>query len=94
MKELRSIAIDNIGNVYVTGPSPGNGTDWDYATIKYSQSTGINQISSEIPEQFSLSQNYPNPFNPVTQFGIWNFGFGICSLKVYDLLGKRNSDFS
>jgi hypothetical protein len=27
---------------------------------------GINQISSEIPNEFSLSQNYPNPFNPTT----------------------------
>lgn len=28
---------------------------------------GIQPISSEIPEKFSLSQNYPNPFNPVTK---------------------------
>jgi hypothetical protein len=28
---------------------------------------GINQISSEIPLEFSLSQNYPNPFNPSTK---------------------------
>jgi hypothetical protein len=29
--------------------------------------TGINKISSEVPEKFSLKQNYPNPFNPVTK---------------------------
>ena len=29
--------------------------------------TGINKISSEIPDNFSLSQNYPNPFNPITK---------------------------
>jgi len=29
---------------------------------------GVQQISSEIPQRFSLSQNYPNPFNPVTNF--------------------------
>ncbi|MBK9332452.1 MAG: SBBP repeat-containing protein [Ignavibacteria bacterium] len=30
-----SVKVDNNGNVYVTGYSRGNGTDYDYATIKY-----------------------------------------------------------
>jgi hypothetical protein len=29
------VAVDDLGNVYVTGQSEGDGTDWDYATIKY-----------------------------------------------------------
>lgn len=62
-----SISADKFGNAYVTGRSLGTGTDFDYATIKYSDFVGINQISNNIPSKFNLYQNYPNPFNPSTK---------------------------
>ncbi|UCE36875.1 MAG: SBBP repeat-containing protein [Thermoplasmata archaeon] len=32
------IRVDSLGNIYVTGYSEGNRTDWDYGTIKYDSS--------------------------------------------------------
>jgi photosystem II stability/assembly factor-like uncharacterized protein len=55
---------------------------------KYSRNpVGIQNISTEIPVEFSLKQNYPNPFNPTTnlEFGISELGF--VTLKIYNSLG-------
>ncbi len=56
--------------------------------------TFIKPISSEIPEEFSLSQNYPNPFNPVTKikFSIAAVGERHAfhtTIIVFDILGKE-----
>lgn len=40
--EACAIALDNLGNVYVTGYSCGSGTSHDYATVKYG-SSGVEQ---------------------------------------------------
>ncbi len=55
----------------------------------------VSNISSEVPDKFSLSQNYPNPFNPTTKI---KFDIPVCHscesrnpvvLKVYDIQGKE-----
>lgn len=86
----KSVAVDNSGNVYVTGCS-----NLHYATIKYSQElSGIQPISNKIPQQFSLEQNYPNPFNPSTKIRFQVPPVGAyhdtpLRLVVYDILGKE-----
>jgi uncharacterized delta-60 repeat protein len=86
-----AIAVDSSGNVYVTGASVGSGTNLDFATIKYSQPIGIQQISSEIPKDFSLSQNYPNPFNPNSKIKFQISKNSATSLVVFDVLGREVS---
>ena len=56
--------------------------------------TNIEYVSSQIPEDFSLSQNYPNPFNPDTKIK-FQIPFSVettrrvVSLTIYDILGKQ-----
>ena len=53
---------------------------------------GIKQISSEIPEVFSLLQNYPNPFNPKTKIKFTVPATGknnFVKIIIYDVSGKQ-----
>ena len=70
-----------------------------------SELVGIQTISNQIPDIFSLSQNYPNPFNPSTkikfdipqtplnppfnQRGDGRSPGGFARLTIYDILGKE-----
>ncbi len=85
-----ALAVDNQGNVYVTGGSD-NASNTDYYTIKYSSAIGIQPISTEIPNKFSLEQNYPNPFNPSTKIRFDISGTSVTQtfLSVYDILGRE-----
>ena len=49
----------------------------------------IKQISSTIPERYTLYQNYPNPFNPVTKIKFDLRNPSQTKLIVYDVLGNE-----
>jgi hypothetical protein len=86
------ININNSGSMYVTGNSMYyNNYSSDFVIIKYSlyYITGLNIVSTEVPEAYILEQNYPNPFNPSTKI---NFGLpnsGPVSIKVFDVAGRE-----
>lgn len=86
---------DGMGNAYTAGNSLGNATGIDIVTIKYIPSSiGIQNISNEVPDEFSLSQNYPNPFNPTTKikFEIKSVAGNLLqkvTLKIFSSEGKE-----
>jgi uncharacterized delta-60 repeat protein len=61
------LVLDNNSNVYITGYGFYTATNNDCLTLKYSQITGYESLTKNLPEEYILYQNYPNPFNPVTQ---------------------------
>lgn len=88
--ECYQMVLDQSNNVYIIGFE--NDINADFLTLKYSQTIGINQISTEIPDGFSLHQNYPNPFNPVSKI---RFDVPSASqlsnvrLTVFDAAGRK-----
>ena len=88
-----TVAVDGSGNVYVSGESGGNGSGFDFAIIKYSQTVEIEPISSEIPREYKLFQNYPNPFNPVTKIKfdipqLTEQSNMFTKIRIYDVIGR------
>ncbi len=49
--------------------------------------------NSSLPGDFKLYQNYPNPFNPATIISFDLPSSSVVNLFVYDLLGRKVSEF-
>ena len=64
-------------------------TDWLTFTYPLAGIVNVKQISSSIPELYSLDQNYPNPFNPETNISFSIPSRTFVSLKVYDITGRE-----
>ena len=58
------------------------------ATALMPNLVGITQISTEVPDVYSLSQNYPNPFNPVTKIKFDVPKNSNAALFVFNSLGE------
>jgi len=93
-----ALAVDDGGDVYVTGASEGSGTLSDYCTIKYSggnidnwmpvEATVLGQSAWGGPQEFVLQQNYPNPFNGLTALSYQLSAYSYVRLRVYDTAGR------
>jgi hypothetical protein len=77
------------GYLDIISNDPDEGSIAVACTLIVSGETGIEDLSSVIPEKFELNQNYPNPFNPTTRI---TFALPVRSavrLIIYDLLGRQ-----
>lgn len=85
------LAIDTSNNVFLAGYTKTTNNGFDWVTMKYYRGDliKVNNISTEVPRNFTLYQNYPNPFNPATTIKFDILKAGNVKIIVYDILGRQ-----
>lgn len=78
-------------DVWFTSASTGYISTWSGKVLKTTNGgfTFINQLSTEVPNDYRLMQNYPNPFNPSTKIQFTLPKAGFTSIIVFDITGKE-----
>jgi len=80
---------DSPDMLYASGYLFTKGSTGQLYKRQYTEIIGVQKISSEIPDKFSLYQNYPNPFNPSTTIRYQIPKEQIVMLKIFDIMGKE-----
>ena len=80
------VAVDEQSYLYVTGSSY-NGTDWDFRTIKYDRTVGIDELPAS-GLKLDLGEPAPNPFRLSIDICYSLAHSGLLNLKVYDVSGR------
>jgi len=97
IKKYTGIGFNNAGikikqdqskNIYIAGRIR-DASKLNMVTIKYSQVSGINILSNNLPSEFNLYQNYPNPFNPTTKIKFDIPKLSDVKIIVFDAVGRE-----
>lgn len=81
--------LDSLNGMHFISATLGYAVGVRGRILRYGFPIGITNISSEVPEKYSLYQNYPNPFNPSTVIRFQVTGNSDVVIKVFDINGKE-----